>query len=79
MKTDPQKFELRRTIRARRDRVFAAWITPELVRRWFAPGAWSVTRATFDVRVGGGFEIGMRAPQAGDRGRLRQIRSRCHR
>lgn len=46
--------ELSRTVAAPVDRVFAAWVTPELLDRWFWPFP-----ATYevDLRVGGAFHF----------------------
>ena len=51
---------LRRVIDAPVERVYAAWTTPELLQRWFAPGDAVVTRVVADVAVGGTFLIEMR-------------------
>jgi uncharacterized protein YndB with AHSA1/START domain len=48
---------LHRTIAAPRDRVYRAWLDPDLLARWMAPGALDVTRAEVDERVGGHFRI----------------------
>jgi uncharacterized protein YndB with AHSA1/START domain len=51
-----------RTLHAPREVVFKAWSSAEHVKRWFAPTGYSVPQATVDMRVGGAFEILMRAP-----------------
>jgi uncharacterized protein YndB with AHSA1/START domain len=48
---------LQRTIPAPPDKVYRAWLEPELIRRWMAPGALEVTRAEVDERVGGHYRI----------------------
>jgi uncharacterized protein YndB with AHSA1/START domain len=48
---------LQRTIAAPPDRVYRAWLEPDLLARWMAPGALDVTRAEVDERVGGHFRI----------------------
>ena len=48
---------VRRTIAAAPDRVYRAWLEPELMVRWFAPGAFTVRRAEVDERVGGRLSI----------------------
>jgi uncharacterized protein YndB with AHSA1/START domain len=48
---------LQRTIAAPPDRVYRAWLDPDLLARWMAPGALDVTRAEVDERVGGRFRI----------------------
>jgi uncharacterized protein YndB with AHSA1/START domain len=37
--------------------VYRAWLDPELLRRWLAPGGLEVTRAEVDERVGGHYRI----------------------
>jgi len=46
-----------RTIRAPRQKVFDAFIKPEVVRQWFGPRGFSVTEATIDPRVGGRYRF----------------------
>ncbi|MDQ6914179.1 MAG: SRPBCC domain-containing protein [Actinomycetota bacterium] len=48
---------LHRTIPAPPDRVYRAWLDPELLRRWLAPGDLAVTRVEVDERVGGHYRI----------------------
>ncbi|HMI73038.1 MAG TPA: SRPBCC domain-containing protein [Solirubrobacteraceae bacterium] len=48
---------LQRTIGAPPGRVYRAWLEPELLARWMAPGALEVTRTEVDERVGGHFRI----------------------
>jgi uncharacterized protein YndB with AHSA1/START domain len=54
--------QVRRTIRAPRQRVFDAWTKPEELRRWHAPGALTVSHVEVDFRSGGAYRIHMRAP-----------------
>ena len=54
---------LQRTIAAPRDRVYRAWLDPDLLARWMAPGALDVTRAEVDERVGGHFRIWHAGPE----------------
>jgi len=42
--------------------VFKAWSSAEHVKRWFAPTGFTVPQATVEMRVGGAFEVLMRAP-----------------
>lgn len=51
------ELSLTRHIRAPRSVVFAAWTTPELIRRWFTPGDMTPSAAEADVRVGGRYRI----------------------
>jgi|SRR5262245_5254668 len=39
------------------DRVFDAWLDPEKVKRWFAPGLGEMVRVEIDPRAGGSFSI----------------------
>jgi uncharacterized protein YndB with AHSA1/START domain len=48
---------LQRTIPAPPERVYRAWLDPELLSRWMAPGSLNVTRAEVDERVGGRYRI----------------------
>ena len=54
--------EVRRTIRAPRERVFRAWTRQEEIDQWGAPGPMSVPRAQVDLRVGGSYRIEMLEP-----------------
>ena len=54
--------EVRRTIRAPRQRVFDAWTRPTEVTRWHAPGPMTVALAEIDLRQGGAYRIHMQAP-----------------
>jgi uncharacterized protein YndB with AHSA1/START domain len=54
---------MRRTIRASRQRVFEAWTDPGQLRRWFAVAEGFTTPvAEVDLRVGGRYRLGMKAP-----------------
>ena len=48
---------LQRTIPAPPDKVYRAWLEPEVIRRWMAPGGLEVMRAEVDERVGGHYRI----------------------
>ena len=37
--------------------VYRAWLDPDLLRRWLAPGGFTVRRAEVEARVGGHFRI----------------------
>lgn len=53
--TTPSEREIvsERTYDAPRDRVFAAFIDPELIPRWWGPRRMTTTVDRMDVRVGG--------------------------
>jgi uncharacterized protein YndB with AHSA1/START domain len=48
---------LQRTFAAPPDRVFRAWLDPDVLARWMAPGSMRLTRAEIDARVGGRFRV----------------------
>ena len=54
---------LTRLIDAPREKLFRAWTEPELLKRWFAPKPWTITRAEIDLRPGGASLIVMRSPE----------------
>ncbi len=53
---------LSRSLKAAPARVFEAWTTAEGLKQWAAPGEMIVASAVADLRVGGRYEITMRAP-----------------
>ncbi|HUO11616.1 MAG TPA: SRPBCC family protein [Caulobacteraceae bacterium] len=60
--SQPAPLRMTRTLRARREAVFAAWCSAEHVMRWFAPGDATVPHAKVEARNGGPFELAMRLP-----------------
>jgi uncharacterized protein YndB with AHSA1/START domain len=44
---------LQRTISAPPERVYQAWLEPELLQRWMAPESMQVARVEVDERIGG--------------------------
>ena len=48
---------IERTLHAPPERVFHAFLDPELIRRWIAPDDLSVEQVTVDPRVGGRIEV----------------------
>ena len=57
---------LTRIIDAPRERVFAAWTQPDLLKQWFAPKPWTTTVAELDVRPGGTSFVIMRDPDGNE-------------
>jgi uncharacterized protein YndB with AHSA1/START domain len=53
---------LERKYLAVRERVFAALTEPQLLRRWSAPAGLTVADGANDLRVGGGWRVGMVEP-----------------
>ena len=65
-KKETYSLRVERTILAKRDDVFRAWVTPELLKQWLHPGeGWTTPVAEMDVRVGGRFRWGIRGPDGG--------------
>lgn len=54
---------LTRLINASPDRVYQAWIDPEMIKEWFCPRPWRVTHAETDVRPGGATYLIMKGPE----------------
>jgi uncharacterized protein YndB with AHSA1/START domain len=52
----------RRFIKAPPSLVFAAWTTPEHLRRWWGPRRLELSVCEIDLRVGGGYRFVHRAP-----------------
>ena len=56
-----------RTFAATAEQVFDAWTSPEVMRRWFHPGAdWETPEADVDLRVGGRVRVVMRRPDGSE-------------
>ena len=58
----PPPVRVTRTLHAPREVVFKAWSSADHVKRWFAPTGFTVPQAKVEPRVGGPFEVLMRAP-----------------
>ena len=56
---------LRRTYPVPRERVFAAWTTPEMAAQFLGPGDTKATDITMDVKTGGAYSITMLSPEMG--------------
>jgi uncharacterized protein YndB with AHSA1/START domain len=54
-----------RLIHAPCEVAFRAFVTPELLRQWQAPGEMTARIHAFDVRVGGGYEMSLYYPETG--------------
>jgi uncharacterized protein YndB with AHSA1/START domain len=58
---------MEQTFSATREKVFAAWTHPEVLRRWWAAGPeWTSPWVEVDLRVGGSYRLGMTAPGSAD-------------
>jgi uncharacterized protein YndB with AHSA1/START domain len=51
------------TVKAPRAKVFAAWTTPDILSKWFAPGTRTPSPETLDVRPGGKYRIVMKGEE----------------
>jgi uncharacterized protein YndB with AHSA1/START domain len=56
------QLRLERVIRADRERAFAAWTRPELLREWSAPEGMTIEEGELDLRVGGRWRVVMTEP-----------------
>ena len=57
-----EQFVYAREFDAPRDVVFAAWTEADCLARWFGPKGFTMLRCNIDLRPGGVFHYGMRAP-----------------
>jgi uncharacterized protein YndB with AHSA1/START domain len=77
MHPDMSTIRIERRYAAPARAVFAAWTSPELLRRWYPPGAdWDTPIADVDLRVGGRLRMVMRSPDGeefGGGGEYREI------
>jgi uncharacterized protein YndB with AHSA1/START domain len=65
--SDDRVLKLEREFKAPPDKVFAAWIEPEQIARWFGPENMTIPRKEIDARVGGKWLTTMRGPDGIDR------------
>lgn len=66
MSTESRTLRIERTFAAPAQRVFEAWTSPEVMRRWWhAEHHWETSEATVDLRVGGEVRVVMRDPSTG--------------
>jgi uncharacterized protein YndB with AHSA1/START domain len=64
--SETQTLRIARTFRASAERVFDAWTSPEVMRRWWqAERGWETSEAEVDLRVGGDVRVVMRDPEKG--------------
>ena len=61
MKTETFELQLTRFFRAPRERVYDAFVDPELMSAWQCPRGMAVIEASADARVGGNYSLRMRA------------------
>jgi uncharacterized protein YndB with AHSA1/START domain len=61
--TDDRELVLTRIIDAPRHKLFRCWTEPELMKQWFVPKPWTLTRVETDLRPGGSSLVVMRSPE----------------
>jgi uncharacterized protein YndB with AHSA1/START domain len=62
--SDETTLHLERTFQAPAQRVFDAWTSEEVMRRWFhGQHEWETTDAQVDLRIGGAVRVVMRDPE----------------
>lgn len=55
-----------RVVDVPRERIWEAWTTPELLKKWFTPAPWTTVDCEIDLRPGGIFRTVMRSPEGQD-------------
>ena len=56
------RLEVRKTIAATPEQLFAAWTQPERLKEWWGPEGVTCIDAVVDLRVGGKYRLGNRLP-----------------
>ncbi len=59
-------FEITRVFDAPRDKVWKAWTEAERLKQWWGPAGFKVHTSKVDLRPGGIFHYGMKAPDGSD-------------
>ncbi len=59
-------FVISRVFDAPRDRVWKSWTEVECLKQWWGPAGFKVHTAKLDLRPGGTFHYGMKAPDGSD-------------
>lgn len=57
---------IKRTFRAKKERVWKAWTDPEILKIWWGPRTFTTPVAKMDLRVGGRYLVCMRSPDMKD-------------
>ncbi len=60
--TSPDFIIISRVFDAPRDLVWKAFTEPERMKEWWGPKGFTVIASKMDLRVGGGYHYGMKAP-----------------
>ncbi len=64
--TEELDLVLERIVDISPDKMYTAWTTPELIKKWFAPLPWTTVKCEVDLRPGGIFRQVMRSPDGND-------------
>jgi uncharacterized protein YndB with AHSA1/START domain len=59
-------FEISRVFDAPRERVWKSWTEAECLKQWWGPKGFTVHTCKLDLRPGGSFHYGMKAPDGSD-------------
>ena len=54
---------LTREMDVSREKLFRCWTEPNLMKQWFVPKPWTITKAETDLRAGGSSVVVMRSPE----------------
>lgn len=77
MSTEPRRLTLRRTLNASAAEVFAAFLSADALKHWWAPAGYEVVHAEVDAQVGGRYWLEMRplggSPSVSIHGVFREI------
>lgn len=65
MKSSETRLEIKKIIRASRNKVFEALTQPEMIKKWMAPGTSTVPSMQAEFKVGGAYRIEMRGEMGG--------------
>jgi uncharacterized protein YndB with AHSA1/START domain len=57
---------LERVVDVPRELLWAAWTTPEYIKKWFTPAPWKTVDCEIDLRPGGIFRTFMQSPEGQD-------------
>jgi uncharacterized protein YndB with AHSA1/START domain len=62
MSNTHHELTITRLINAPPEKVYQAWIDPEMIKEWFCPRPWRVTHAVVDARPGGASDMTFKGP-----------------
>jgi uncharacterized protein YndB with AHSA1/START domain len=61
--TAQRELVITRDVEVPAEKLFQGWTDPELLKQWFCPQPWGVSRAELDLRPGGSCLVVMRSPE----------------